>query len=108
MTVYEKKQSGVADFATALAIDGAVIVEDIEWRIHWTAEWAYDYWGEGVSVAYDAEKMEVRGHRDGREVYLPMPDWLRTLVIAHECRTGRDRISERIQEIAERTRSRVA
>ena len=107
MNRWETKQSGIADFATDLAIDGVIIAEDIEWRIPWTAEWAYDYAGEGVSVAYDVNKMELRGHIGGCEVYLPMPEWLRPLILAHERRGGRDRISERIQDIAERTRSRV-
>lgn len=107
MTRYEMKQSGVMDFCSSLAIDGAVIAEDVEWRCPWEGEWGHDYFGEGVSVTYDEARMEVRAHRDGGETYLPMPDWLKQAILAHERRGNRDRIAEQLVEHATQTRSRL-
>lgn len=105
---YQTKQAGIVDMCSSLAIDGAVIAEDIEWRVPWTGEWGYDYHGEGISVDYDTGKIEVRAHTAaGAEVYLPMPDWLKSAILAYETRGNRDRIRERIEEVAEQTRSRV-
>lgn len=108
MVRWETKQSGISNMWSSLAIDGAVIAEDIEWRVPWTAEWGHDYNVEGVSVYYDTDKMEVRGFSaDGDELYLPMPDWVKSAILTYETRGNRDRIRERIEDIAHDTRSRL-